>query len=331
MTFGKVVFATSLWLAMGATQACANSSADKASADDKGLIVAQTDDLAVLQQSVEKARNFDYCGWAYEQGGKTLSLPDYDALLDRKTSPLSFEALNATTLLDAGTRIAQNSKTKKTCLKAFKKGTGKFEKAMKKSLASHWAKAKYEAAGDKDIAAVQEALAKHWVEDQAARRVYLASRTDDKLGAEHWTRRLAVVKTSQADASSTEYMRGLLDQYDWIDTHRFGRRVSMAAWLMMQHADAHVELQALALKRMEPYLENGGVKKSDYAFLWDRVAVNSDRKQRYGTQPTWECTPEGNLTLKPLEDPENVNTRRAAMGLGTVEDGLAGMARSVCG
>ena len=82
---------------------------------------------------------------------------------------------------------------------------------------------------------------------------------------------------------------------------------------------------------MEPYLEPGGVLKRNYAYLWDRVAVNSDRKQRYGTQPTWECTPEGKLTLKPLEDPENVNARRAAMGLGTGEDGLAGMAKSVCG
>lgn len=326
MTFGKIVFATSFWVAMGAVQACANAPADGGEAT-----VKQTGELAALQKSVEKARAYDYCGWAYEEGGKALSLPDYDALLDRKTSSLSFDALNATTLIDAGTRIAQSSKTKKACLKAFKKGTGKFDKAMKKSLASHWAKAKYEPSEDKNIAAVQQTLAKHWVEDQAARRVYLASRTEDKIGAAHWTRRLAVVTTSQADASSTQYMRGLLDEYDWIDTHRFGKRVSMAAWLMMQHADAHVELQALALKRMKPYLENGGVKKGDYAFLWDRVAVNSDRKQRYGTQPTWECTPEGTLTLKPLEDPETVNARRAAMGLGTVEDGLAGMAKSVCG
>ena len=81
---------------------------------------------------------------------------------------------------------------------------------------------------------------------------------------------------------------------------------------------------------MEPYLKTQGVSKKNYAFLWDRVAVNSGEKQRYGTQPTWVCTSDGNLTLKPLEDPENVNVRRAEMGMNTVEEGLEEMANSIC-
>ncbi|MEP3891334.1 MAG: DUF6624 domain-containing protein [Hellea sp.] len=326
MIFGKGIFAASILCAAGAVQACANAPADEMSGS-----IDPSVDIAALQQNLEKARHYDYCSWAYEQGGKALTLPNYDAMLDRETSTLSHDERQATTLLDAGTRIAQSSKTQKACVRAFGKGTKTFDKAMKKSLASHWSKAKYKKSDNKAIASVQESLATHWVEDQAARRVYLASRTEDKTGAEHWTRRLSIITTSQADARSTQYMRGLLKEYDWIDKTRFGDRVSMAAWLIVQHADAHVDLQMLALERMESYLENGGVSKGNYAFLWDRVAVNSDRQQRYGTQPTWECTPEGTLTLQPLEDPDNVNARRAAMGLGTVEDGLAGMAKSVCG
>lgn len=326
MTFGKVAFATSLLLAAGVLQACAQSVVY-----DLTAVSEQIDDIATLQQSPNQARNFDYCRWSFEQGGKALSLPNYDAMLDRKTSTLSVTERRATLLLDAGTRIAQSSRTQKDCAKSFKKGTKKFDKAYKKSLSRHWAKAEYKKAEDDKIASVQTTLAKHWVEDQAARRVYLASKTDDKTGAEHWNRRLAMVQASKADTSSTQYMKSVLNDYDWIDINRFGDRVSMAAWLMVQHADAHVELQALALKRMEPYLQNGGVDKADYAFLWDRVAVNSDRKQRYGTQPTWECTPEGNLTLQPLEDPDNVNMRREKMGMESVEKGLAGMAKSVCG
>jgi len=159
----------------------------------------------------------------------------------------------------------------------------------------------------------------------------LGSKTEDKTGAAHWTRRLAVVQAAGADERSTAYMKGLLEEYDWIDKNRFGDRVSMAAWLLVQHADDHVELQSLALARMEPYLKTNGVSKGDYAYLWDRVAVNTDKKQRYGTQPTWECNDAGQLTLQPLEDPENVNKRREDMGLGSVEDGLAEMTRSVCG
>ena len=55
----------------------------------------------------------------------------------------------------------------------------------------------------------------------------------------------------------------------------------------LKHADNDPEFQSFALARMEPYLETEGIKKSNYAYLWDRVAVNTDRKQRYGTQPIW--------------------------------------------
>ena len=95
-------------------------------------------------------------------------------------------------------------------------------------------------------------------------------------------------------------------------------------------ADSDPAFQQKALDRMTPYVETDGVSKGDYAYLWDRVAVNTDRKQRYGTQPTWECTTDNKLTLQPLEDPENVNKRRAEMGLGSVEESLADMAREVC-
>jgi hypothetical protein len=97
----------------------------------------------------------------------------------------------------------------------------------------------------------------------------------------------------------------------------------------VQHADDDPDFQTLALGRMEPYLKSGRVKPANYAFLWDRVAVNTGKKQRYGTQPTWECT-DGKLELQPLEDPDNVNKRRAAMNMDTAEEGLENMARGVC-
>lgn len=303
----------------------------QACVSDAAADVDQTSDVSTLLNSPQQAQTYDFCQWAFKQGGNDMTLPDYESQLDRKTTTLSPDQWRATALLNAGTWIAQNSKTQKTCDKTFAKGTKTFERNYKKSLASHWKKATYEKSKNPKIATVQEKFSNHWVEDQAARHVYLSARTEDKTGAAYLTRQLAGVQTAKADESSTQYMTALLDEYDWIDIHRFGPRVSMAAWLMVQHADNHVELQKLALGRMEPYLETGGVDKGNYAFLWDRVAVNTGQKQRYGTQPTWECTPEGNLTLQPLEDPDNVNSRRAAMGLDTVEEGLASMARSVCG
>lgn len=322
MTIKNLYLCASLLLGSVSMQACESVAASN---------VEQSSDVSTLLSHPELARTYDYCHWAFQQGGQPVSLPDYEAQLDRKTTTLSPDALRATSLVNAGTRVAQNAKSQKSCVKTFAKGTESFEKTLKKSRASHLKQATYQKSGDPKIAAVQERMAKLWVNDQAARRVYLATRTEDKTGAAYWARRLAGDETAKSDASSTRYMTKLLDEYDWIDSHRFGERVAMGAWLMVQHADNDVELQQRALNRMESYLDNGGVDKGNYAYLWDRVAVNTGRKQRYGTQPTWECTAEGNLILQPLEEPDNVNARRAEMGLGTVEKGLADMARSVCG
>lgn len=324
--FRKVFCVAGLSFTLMTAQSCDNVSANEIMSE-----TTQIDDINTLQALPDKARYYDYCYWAFQQGGKAQALPDYDAMLDRETTKLSPKEWIATALIDAGARIAQNADTQKACMSTFKKGTKKFDKQMKKSLASHRSKAEYDKSNDSEIATVQEAIAKHWIEDQAARRVYIASKTDDKTGADFWTYRLAVARTSNADFNSTEYMKVLLKEYDWIDQKRFGERVSMGAWLLVQHADDHVELQQLALSRMEPYLNTDGVSKTDYAYLWDRVAVNSGKKQRYGTQPNWECTPEGKLTLQPLENPETVNDRRAEMGMDSVEVGLQEMQRSVCG
>jgi hypothetical protein len=295
-----------------------------------GCMTPNTGIAPEFEDQRDVAQSFAYCDWAFTESGTLAEQADYTAAQDQTFANVSATE-SSKRLAEAGAAIARNAGSKFECESIFAEGQAAFEAQLQASLQSHWAQATYKKKTDPQIADIQNQMAKHWVEDQAARRVYIASKTDDTTGAAFWTRSLAAAHTNNTDQRSTTFMRGLLDQYDWIDSQRFGERVSMGAWLMVQHADDHVDLQQLALSRMEPHLKTGGVSKGDYAFLWDRVAVNTGKKQRYGTQPTWECTPEGTLTLKPLEDPANVNARRKTMGLGTVEDGLASMARSVCG
>jgi hypothetical protein len=51
----------------------------------------------------------------------------------------------------------------------------------------------------------------------------------------------------------------------------------------------------------------------DVAFLTDRILVAEGRPQRYGTQ--FGADEQGRRTLKPVEEPANLDKRRAAMGL----------------
>ncbi|MEM9839874.1 MAG: DUF6624 domain-containing protein [Pseudomonadota bacterium] len=227
--------------------------------------------------------------------------------------------------------VAERSDTEDLCQAAFPEGATLFSSMIAGEREAFKRLGGYRPFLNKNVRAVQKEITRLWREDQAARNVMVRLGQDNEEPAKRWAHALSIKHAKSVDLESAAYMKEVLKTYDWIDRKRFGDSVSAHAWLLVQHADDDVEFQALALSRMEPYVATGGVRKRQYAYLWDRVAVNQGREQRYGTQPTWECDANRKMALRPLEDPENVNARRADMGLNTVEEGLAEMERAVCG
>ena len=266
------------------------------------------------------AERFDYCAWA---AGSDLEVPDLSGLLQGGGEP---EQHAAAALVDAGTQIAQSDP--KGCAKALAKGSKSVQRSYAKAYKALARKPSL--SDDPELAAVQQQVTDLWVADQAVRQVYVQTRGFDQTGWQLWARRLAFVRATIQDERSTDTLRELIDRYGWVDANRFGGPVSQHVWLLAQHADDHPDLQARALEQMALHLDDGGVRKRDYAYLFDRVAVNHDRPQRYGTQPLWTCQEDGSLPLAPLEDPEQVDVRRAEMGLGPVAADLADMARHFC-
>lgn len=277
----------------------------------------------------EAARAFDYCGLAFTKSDQQTSAADPSALLEYRDTNADEAALAATVLVDAGIAVATASKNARDCRRAFERGRATFDKRLSSELRKLEKRPASSLSDDLQIAEIQRAISEHRTLDQAARQTYVALQTSAKSGAEYWARQLSASHATLIDAQSTELMRQILDEQTWIDAERFGAAVSNHAWLLVQHADDHPEFQELVLKRMEPFLARGAIEPSNYAYLYDRVAVNTGREQRYGTQPDWNCK-DGKLELMPLENPEGVNERRATMGMGSVEDGLAAMARSAC-
>ncbi len=259
-----------------------------------------------------------------------LEIPEtVTAALDDEAGQFSDEAVAEALLTKAAMEIAHAATAPENCQSALKQGQKMFRTILTLQQDNLGDAGDFKPSKDIKILDVQTQLTRLWREDQAARGAYIGLSTNDKTGADFWAQRLATAHTTYIDSESKLYMKDLLGSYDWIDNKRFGSRISSHAWLLVQHADDDPDFQTLALGRMEPYLKSGGIKPANYAFLWDRVAVNTGKKQRYGTQPTWECT-DGKLELQPLEDPDNVNKRRAAMNMDTVEEGLEKMARGVC-
>lgn len=234
-------------------------------------------------------------------------------------------------LIEAAQSHAAGSESPQSCLDNMIQGEALFRETLTKEQAIMNTVGGYKKAKDKSLRPIQAKITDHWREDQSGRTVFLKLRTDETSGTAYWAHSLSKAHSKRVDLSAKTYLESLLKEYDWIDTKRFGKKISAHAWIIAQHADDDPEFQKKVLDRMTPYLKSGGVSKKNYAYLWDRVAVNTGGLQRYGTQPTWECKDDGTMDLKPMEDPDNVDTRREEMGMNTVEDGLIGMEKAVCG
>lgn len=293
------------------------------------LIGAGPLDPTDITENPEQAARHDYCDAALALDSDTLSL--VDARLADDAVGVTESQLAAGLLVRAGTAIAAVQPDIDTCRAVFAKGQADFDTVLSLNVRIMNRNVGGDLSRDPEIRRVQTVINTLWVADQAGRVTYSTLQTRDRTGSAFWAQRLATANAVMTDARSTLALRELLKTWDWIDRHRFGSSVSSHAWILAQHADDHPDFQREVLARMEPHLENGGVRPRDYAYLWDRVAVNTGELQRYGTQPMDTCNADGTLDLKPMEDPEQVDARRATMGLGPASADREQMARERCG
>ncbi|MBX3096015.1 MAG: hypothetical protein KF812_04060 [Fimbriimonadaceae bacterium] len=123
---------------------------------------------------------------------------------------------------------------------------------------------------------------------------------------------IALKDTSREDQLNTTRMKQIVEQIGWPTQSKVGTEASGTAWLLVQHADADPEFQSHCLELMRPYLGKGEINEQNYAYLWDRVAINSGGKQRYGTQVKNEG---GRWIVHRLENPRRVEEFRRQVGL----------------
>ncbi len=138
-----------------------------------------------------------------------------------------------------------------------------------------------------------------------------------KSGSEHPDPRIAA-EMRQIDGENTARIKEIVRTYGWPGPDLVGRDGSQAAWLLVQHSTPEFQREMLPL--VEKAYREQKLPGSNYALLLDRVRVHQGKPQVYGSQGRWE---NGVLNLQPIEDPENVDQRRAEVGLGPVAEYLA--------
>lgn len=103
----------------------------------------------------------------------------------------------------------------------------------------------------------------------------------------------------------------LVPEEGWFLPSVYGEKASSAAFLIIQHSD--VEQWRRFVPVLEPLALAGQIDGQDYGLMYDRLAINEGRPQRYGSQVTCKG---GKFVIDwdNLEDPTNADARRKAIG-----------------
>ncbi|WP_343747751.1 DUF6624 domain-containing protein [Fluviicola sp.] len=120
-----------------------------------------------------------------------------------------------------------------------------------------------------------------------------------------------------ADSINLIKIKHLIDTRGWLGADVVGRNGNSTIFLVIQHADQKTQEQYLPV--MRDAVAKGNALPANLALLEDRVALGQGKKQIYGSQ-IGMFAETGESYVLPLEDPDNVEKRRAAVGLNKLAD-----------
>jgi hypothetical protein len=157
--------------------------------------------------------------------------------------------------------------------------------------------------------------------DQKARNAYVRPRPAEwsPEARQYFGKKLAT-RIMALDRANTAELKELLKLYPWFTVSEFGARADGFAWVLVQHSDLDVAFQQEVLAILTSLYPKGETSPNNYANLWDRVAKNTGKPQRYGTQG--RCAAPGRWEPYEIEDQTNLDQRRASVGLPPMADYL---------
>jgi len=131
------------------------------------------------------------------------------------------------------------------------------------------------------------------------------------FGKESMQYKSLIKSTMYFDSVDLVIVTSIIDRFGWLSNNEVGSEGNSALWLVIQHAD--LETQKKYFPLMQAAVNNGKAQKKDLAYLEDRILMREGKKQLYGTQ--YHLDKNNQMTLWEVEDPVNLNKRRAEVGL----------------
>ena len=87
-----------------------------------------------------------------------------------------------------------------------------------------------------------------------------------------------------SDEKNWSRLNEMIVEYGFPTQKLIGKDAMQGVFLIIQHADGNKEWQKSQLPNLEKAALQGDLSKSNYAYLFDRIKVNSSLPQRYGSQ-----------------------------------------------
>lgn len=149
--------------------------------------------------------------------------------------------------------------------------------------------------------------------DQAFRRIYVAA--ENELGENSFEMGYFWKVVEAQDKVLEKAVTDILDNYGWLGILQVGRLANTAQWAVLQHGTiVSKEKYAPLLKESVFNNESQGIH---YARLIDRMLVNTNKPQSYGTQIKYN---NNNPTFYAIRAPDFINKRRKEIGLNSIQE-----------
>lgn len=115
------------------------------------------------------------------------------------------------------------------------------------------------------------------------------------------------------DSINLIQVKSILNTYGWLGADEIGEEGNSVLFLVIQHSNLETQVEYLPM--MRDAVKKGKAKARSLALLEDRILLGQGKKQIYGSQIGVVIETQ-EYYLAPLEDPDNVDKRRAEVGLG---------------
>lgn len=123
----------------------------------------------------------------------------------------------------------------------------------------------------------------------------------------------------KADSINLIQVEAIIEKYGWLGYNQIGSQANTALFMVIQHSNLKTWQKYLPI--MQAAVKDGKAKATQLALLQDRLDLHEGRKQNYGSQLVWSIDKNKYLVL-PLNDPDNVDKRRAEVGLSSLAEYL---------